>query len=299
MPDTASRHAQLTRNLTEREKELDALYKLASLFSRPIDTVQTAIQETASILHVAMEHADRTRVSISTDEIEKTAGVESAPSQVVPVDQFACRRRYSIEREIIVSVSLFEGFGAADRHARIGEREKHLITSTTDMVANLLQRREMDQILRESTKTLQRQAAELERKNVALSEVLSRIDENRHASLRSARNHIDTFVVPYLREIAERIPSHSLVQSRIEQIERSLYALFDGNSQTLLEAAHRLTPREAQICGLIRNGLTTKEISSFLYITETTVERHRNTIRRKLDLNNSSINLTTFLRSSV
>jgi DNA-binding CsgD family transcriptional regulator len=63
-----------------------------------------------------------------------------------------------------------------------------------------------------------------------------------------------------------------------------------------MPAMRELTPREAQVAGLIRNGLSTKEIAEFLHIALPTVQRHRNTIRRKLGLRRSASNLTTFLR---
>ena len=83
----------------------------------------------------------------------------------------------------------------------------------------------------------------------------------------------------------------------IKQIENGLDQLFSTSEEDVLARfANKLTPREMEICGLIRNGLTSKEIAALLQITETTVERHRNTIRAKMDIANKKINLTSFLR---
>jgi DNA-binding CsgD family transcriptional regulator len=48
---------------------------------------------------------------------------------------------------------------------------------------------------------------------------------------------------------------------------------------------------------MIKGGLASKDIAEFLKISPTTVERHRKNIRKKLDLTNQDVNLTTFLRN--
>jgi DNA-binding CsgD family transcriptional regulator len=62
---------------------------------------------------------------------------------------------------------------------------------------------------------------------------------------------------------------------------------------------HSMTPTEIAICNMIRNGMRTKEIADMRGISEATVNRHREKIRRKLKITNQDINLATFLQSSM
>jgi len=62
---------------------------------------------------------------------------------------------------------------------------------------------------------------------------------------------------------------------------------------------HSLTPSEIEISNMIRNGLRTKEIAEIRKISIATVNRHREHIRRKLNIANSDINLATYLQSSM
>jgi len=287
-------HDQLKHALSEREKELDALYRLAALFSRPVDDVPATIRETAGILRGSMEHPDAVSVRIEADEFMETVG---ADPPISPTEDYSTRETYGEGKHITITVMFARFTNAQETATIIDEREKHLIASTAALMADLLQRKEMDHDLRESAQTLERQAAELERKNVALREVLSQIEHEKRAVLRDARTQVDMYVRPYLHEIGEQSPEDPFIRSRIDQIEASLATLFTEHDHRMVEVAHRLSPREVEICGLIRSGLTTKEISSFLNIDETTVERHRNTIRRKLNLTGSKINLTSYLRS--
>jgi DNA-binding CsgD family transcriptional regulator len=48
---------------------------------------------------------------------------------------------------------------------------------------------------------------------------------------------------------------------------------------------------------MIKNGMRTKEIAQLRGISEATVNRHREHIRRKLQITNSDVNLATHLHS--
>lgn len=58
-----------------------------------------------------------------------------------------------------------------------------------------------------------------------------------------------------------------------------------------------LTPKELQVCDMIKRGYSSKDISSRLHISLLTVETHRNHIRRKIGLSRKKINLTYYLQT--
>ncbi len=49
---------------------------------------------------------------------------------------------------------------------------------------------------------------------------------------------------------------------------------------------------------MIRSGMQTKEIARIRGVSPATISRHREHIRRKLNIANDAINLTTFLQSA-
>jgi len=59
-----------------------------------------------------------------------------------------------------------------------------------------------------------------------------------------------------------------------------------------------LTQREVEVCRLIRDGLSTKEIAGALGLSPLTVNKHRETIRRKLGVQNKGVNLRSFLKQA-
>ncbi len=60
-----------------------------------------------------------------------------------------------------------------------------------------------------------------------------------------------------------------------------------------------LTSTELKICNMIQNGLQAKEIAQIRELSLGTINRHREHIRRKLKINNSEINLMTYLQSNM
>ena len=294
--------AALRGDLTEREKELDALYRLSALFSRADVDAAAAIATTESILRASMRFPDAARVSIDAPGVVQPGGAADEADGRGPsprkrvVDLYRCRRTYGDGRLVTVTVRYIDG---SSRIAlRIESREKRLVAATASLLADLLDRRDTDAELRASSAALEQQATELERKNVALEEVLARIDADKRALTARQRAYLDTYVRPYLFEIADACRDVPSVGERIVQIEAALSRLFTHPDDRLALIARILTPRESEVCGLIRSGMATKEIADFLGIGATTVERHRNTIRRKLGLTGSRTNLTSFLRAA-
>lgn len=65
-------------------------------------------------------------------------------------------------------------------------------------------------------------------------------------------------------------------------------------TRRLAERCPQLTPMELRICALLKTGLSTKELSTILHVTDRAIEKHRYNIRRKLGLD-QNINLVVWL----
>ena len=60
----------------------------------------------------------------------------------------------------------------------------------------------------------------------------------------------------------------------------------------------RLSPREVEICELIRRGYDSKQIADLRNSSVQTVLKQRKAIRKKLGLDRKKINLATYLTST-
>ncbi len=59
----------------------------------------------------------------------------------------------------------------------------------------------------------------------------------------------------------------------------------------------KLSPTELQVSNLIKQGNTTKEIAEIMNLATSTIDFHRNNIRKKFGIKNKKTNLRTYLSS--
>lgn len=276
----------LARELAEREKELDAVYRFARLFSGPLIEERPLLTRCAKILRESMRSPESVGVSIVHGEQKVDVGDEGPV-----IDSHRADRKYDDARTLTVELRYRDSDGDERRRTpQLEPRERELIESCASLLANALQRVEVNRELRQSSE-------ELERKNIALREVLGQIDAERREVVIRWRAQLHTFVEPLLNQLHRSESLGERERQSVSQLRDAVRRLAgDGEEDRVRGFTARLTPREVEICALIRGGMSSKEIARYLSITDSTVERHRNTIRRKLGLSGTPVNLTTWLR---
>ena len=129
--------------------------------------------------------------------------------------------------------------------------------------------------------------SELERKNAALSELLSRIELEK-AGIRSAmRSAFEERVSPLVAGLAGVAAASGRREeaARLEaRIRRELDVMLSRGAPLADDPRMRLSVRELEVCDLVASGLSSKEIAELLSIAASTVERHRHNARRKLGM---------------
>jgi len=148
--------------------------------------------------------------------------------------------------------------------------------------------------LKESEEDLRRKNIELERKNTALTEVLEHIELQKLQIKSDVIANAEEVLIPMLDQLATK--GSNIDKIYLNLIKRSLEDLTSSFGRTITLSDFKLTPREVQICNLIKRGLSSKEIASFLNISKFTVGRHRHNIREKLKLTNKKDNLNIYLQ---
>ncbi|MGL5682671.1 MAG: tetratricopeptide repeat protein [Marinifilaceae bacterium] len=96
---------------------------------------------------------------------------------------------------------------------------------------------------------------------------------------------------------------HSISFALEKNLKGDLWKEFDSHFndvhldfyKSITEAYPDLSPNERKICALLRLNMSSKEIAAIVGITVKSVEVMRVRIRKKLQLNNTDINLVTFL----
>lgn len=129
--------------------------------------------------------------------------------------------------------------------------------------------------------------------NINLKKILSHLAIGKETLAKHVTHNIEKLLLPVLREL--RSNATTIEVKYLNLLESNLKDLA-GKFGTTLSECQYLTPKETQICNMIKNGLNTKGIAAFLNVSVLTINTHRTSIRKKLKISNQKINLITHLQ---
>lgn len=140
-------------------------------------------------------------------------------------------------------------------------------------------------------------SSELMETNDALSVLARNLESNRRESENRIIQRIRTLIMPVIQKLRNEKglkrfkPDLDLLSAYIESLTVEL--------SSDLKMAIALSKTELQVASLIKNGMTSNDIAAHLNISLLTVKTHRKNIRKKLDIQNSGVNLRSYLESSL
>jgi two-component system sensor histidine kinase UhpB len=173
--------------------------------------------------------------------------------------------------------------------------EKGLPALVGGIFVDISERKRAEDMLKKTTEQLQIEREALERKNIALREVLSQIDAEKNALKQQIVTNVELAILPTLLRLKET--SHPSQARNFEILQKELAEIVSPFLDTLKEKYAKLSPRELEVCRLIKKGMTSKEIAEALKLSALTIHKYRELIRKKLGLANSNVNLNTCLES--
>jgi PAS domain S-box-containing protein len=181
---------------------------------------------------------------------------------------------------------------------RLGKVDNELEQRVEDLTKELLKtgedlERKQKELLR-YRKDFEKASKELVQPNTALSVLARNIDKKRDAVEKKIARTISAQIMPLVEELqADNIPERSY--ATLEILSVFLKNLTPDTAKGL-EIIVSFSTMELRVATLIKNNFSSEEISRLLHISLHTVKTHRRNIRKKLNINNSKINLTSYLK---
>jgi PAS domain S-box-containing protein len=160
---------------------------------------------------------------------------------------------------------------------------------------DITDRKRAEDMLRQTAAQLEIEREALERKNIALREILNQIETEKNTLKQQIVINVEQAIIPTLFRLKES--SHPSQTRNFEILEKDLREIASPFLDTLKNNYTKLSPRELEVCRLIKNGMTSKEIAEALNLSVMTVHKYRELIRKKLGLVNNGANLQTYLQS--
>lgn len=166
------------------------------------------------------------------------------------------------------------------------------VVGAIETIRDVIDFKRNEEDLRRAQDLLTRQKSALEQRNIDLRDILSQLETEKNRMQEHIRANVETLLLPILDKLELRKEGGEYVAL----LRDGLTHLASPFGRKISDRRYRLTAREIEICNLIKNGMSGKEISRLLGLSFQTVEMHRKNIRRKLGIAHQDVNMETFLK---
>ncbi|HEY41240.1 MAG TPA: LuxR family transcriptional regulator [Dehalococcoidia bacterium] len=277
--------------LRERIKELNCLYGISQLAERNLYSLDGLLQELVGFLPHSWQYPELTCARILFKGVTYT-------SNGFQVTNWWQSSRIYMYHEPVGEVSIFylEECPPADEGPFLKE-ERALLDAIAEQIGTIATRISVDLELQETNQQLTLEREALKESNIALHTVLARIEQEKQEIHQDIKMNVDKILMPILHALSLQLTPVQI--KYVEMLQTNLEEITSPFISELSSSYHSMTPTEIAICNMIRNGMRTKEIAEMRGVSEATVNRHREKIRRKLKITNQDVNLATFLQSSM
>jgi PAS domain S-box-containing protein len=163
------------------------------------------------------------------------------------------------------------------------------------IVMDITARKKAEIELKAAYEELQKEQSRLTEMNIALREVLRQIEGERRETKLQIQTNVNRLVLPILSRLKASCGPENVMH--LEFLQESLEKVTSPFLRALETKIPKLTPREIQICNMIKEGRGSKEIATALDISDLTVNKFRQQIRKKLRIVNKKVNLASYLKS--
>ena len=277
--------------LRERIKELNCLYGVSQLAERYTYSLDNLLQELVNFLPYSWQYPEITCARILFKGKTYT-------SDGFKVTNWRQSSRLYMYHEAVGECDIFylEECPPADEGPFLKE-ERALLDAVAEQIGTIATRISADLELQETNRQLTLERKALQESNTALRVVMARIEQEKEEIQQDIKTNVEKILIPILEALALQLAPAQL--NYVEMLRTNLGEITSPFISHLSSSYHSLTPTEIAICNMIRNGARTKEIAQMRGVSPATINRHREHIRRKLDITNSGTNLATYLESSM
>jgi len=161
-------------------------------------------------------------------------------------------------------------------------------------ILDITARKKAQEALLKREAELDTQSRKLEEINTALKIILRQRNEEIEELRRTVIFNVEKLIMPRIDELAtsRMAPRQKAFVLSVKENLREIVAPY---VRTLSSQFASLTPKQIEVINLIRQGKLSKEIAEILGVSKAAVDFHRHNIRKKLDILNKKVNLSSFL----
>lgn len=149
------------------------------------------------------------------------------------------------------------------------------------VVRDITDRKSAEKALQQAHNELEMKNKNLKEMNTALHVLLQKREEDKRQVEELIVSNIKSLVYPYVEKMKKYSPD-AKQQRLLGIMETHLNELLSPLLKKLQQ--FNLTPKEVHVAAMVKDGKTTKEIAEILGVETSSIDDHRNNIRKKLGL---------------
>jgi PAS domain S-box-containing protein len=152
----------------------------------------------------------------------------------------------------------------------------------------------LEQLVLERTHDLENKTKSLEEVNIALKVLLQHREEDKKELEDRFVMNVNNLIIPFAEKMKNtnlderQLAYLGIIETHLKDITSSMIKKFNQ---------FNLTPAEVEVASLIKEGKATKEIAKIIGIATSSIDTHRNNIRKKLGISQKAVNLRSHLQS--
>lgn len=131
---------------------------------------------------------------------------------------------------------------------------------------------------------IERELANLKAQNEILKTFIDQKEKEQYSLQNNISLNINNLIKPVIKEINSSMVSGSIDRQMILFLESLIDRIVEPYLTNVPDPENNFTTREVEILQLIKQGKSSKEIATLLFVTPKTVAFHRGNIRKKLGL---------------
>lgn len=178
---------------------------------------------------------------------------------------------------------------------------KGVVETDLSLLVEIERRKTVEQELKNTLDQLEmrvdRRTRQLSEANTALRVLLDRVETNRAEQDAELSRQIDSLILPQISRLKSQMADDPAAAAYLAVLESNLNTITSPHAHQMVSALEPLTPTESEIAQMIVQGRTTKDIARIMSRGTSTIDFHRNNIRKKLGLGRQPVNLRNYLSS--
>jgi PAS domain S-box-containing protein len=217
----------------------------------------------------------------------------------MPIEVSSARSAWQGQPADIVIIRDLTERVKAEEVLKKGHNElEHLVKERTLELNNALKTiKRSEKELTQRKLALEQLNRELIETNQALSILARNIDRDKNLLEKKIYEITSTNIIPIINELQDDKSCQKRLAD-LELLKTYMNGLIPGPTDQH-EILVYLSSQEMRVAAMIKHGLTSPKIAEMLNVSLHTVKTHRKSIRKKLKLQNSNINLCSYLRSKM